>query len=325
MGRKRTARHSGKNKARRAWRKEERMLSGNRLNKDILVSLYRANRPLTINDLLLSLTLPRSARPSIEAAVGELSRHGDIFKAGRNTFSLGRRMLFVEASIEKNPRGFGFASDLSFRDTKKIFKKDPFIAAAKMSTARHGDRVLIQIFNIRRDGRPEAEVLHIISRGKSRLAGFYQSDHRHGIVHPEDPRYPFSVIVSRPFQAPVTDGDAVIIKLLEQHESAGRTNGEIIKILGNPALASVQAALVAEKFELVTDFSPEAENESFHSAPVPGLGSREDLRGLLHFTIDGPDAKDFDDAVCIQKKTTWFSALGFDCRCRCLCKAGQPA
>ncbi len=306
MGRKRTARHPGKNKARRTRRKEERGLPGTRLSKDILVSLYLANRPLTINDLLLSLKLPRSARPSAEAAVVELSRHGDIFKAGRNTFSLGRGVLFVEASIEKNPRGFGFASDLSFRDSKKIFKKDPFIAAAKMATARHGDRVLIHIFNIRRDGRPEAEVMHILSRGKSRLAGFYQSDHHHGVVHPEDPRYPLSIIVSRPFQAPVNDGDAVIVKLLEQKESAGRTNGEIIKVLGNPALASVQAALVAEKFELITDFSPEAVKESFNCPPAPGFDSREDLRGLLHVTIDGPDAKDFDDAVCVQKKRHGF-------------------
>ncbi len=301
MGRKRTSRHPGKNKTRRTKRKEDRSFSGNRLNRDILVRLYLENRPLTISDLLVSLKLPRSARSAAEAAVVELSRHGDIFKAGRNTFSLGRSLLFVEATIEKNPRGFGFASDLFFREHEQIFKKDPFIAAAKMGSARHGDRVLIRVFNVRRDGRPEAEVIHIISRGKSRLAGFYQSDHLHGIVHPEDPRYPHSIVVSQPVQVPVNDGDAVIVKLVEQQDSAGRMSGEIIKVLGDPASVAVQADLVAEKFELITVFSPEAEQESAVARPTPGFDSREDLRELLHITIDGPDAKDFDDAVCVQK------------------------
>ncbi len=306
MGKKRTSRRPGKNKTRRSKRDEDRTFSGNRLNRDILARLYLENKPLTINDLIVSLKLPRSARSTIEAALVELSRHGEIFQAGRNTFSLGRNLLFVEATIEKNPRGFGFATDLFFREQKKTFKKDPFLAAAKMASARHGDRVLIQVFNVRRDGRPEAEVIYIISRGKSRLAGFYQSDHHHGIVHPEDPRYPFSITVSRPFQTTVNDGDAVIVKLDEQQESAGKTSGEIIRVLGDPASVAVQAELVAEKFELITTFSPEAEKESSVTRPTPGFDNREDLRDLLHITIDGPDAKDFDDAVCVQKKRHGF-------------------
>ncbi len=305
MGKKRTARAPAKN-YRRGRRKREQSVANNNLGKDILVSIYRENRPLSINDMLKSLRLPPSARTIIETSVAALYRQGDIRKNGKNAFSLDSNLLLVEATIEKNPRGFGFATDLIFRDGKKIFKKDPFIAAARMALAHHGDRVLLRIITVRRDGRPEAEVMHIISRGKTRLAGFYQSDRNHGIVHPEDPRYPFSIAISRPPQTTVNDGDAVIVKLLEQRDAGGRPGGEIVKVLGSPASAAVQAELVIEKFELASVFSPEAVQESLNTLPTPGFDDREDLRDLLHITIDGPDAKDFDDAVCVQKKRNGF-------------------
>jgi ribonuclease R len=305
MGRKKTVRSAPKSH-RRDRRTRERTVTDNNLGKDILVSIYRENKPLSINDMLKSLKLPPSARTVIETSVAALCRQGDIRKNGKNAFSLDSNLLLVEATIEKNPRGFGFATDVILPENRKIFKRDPFIAAARMASAHHGDRALIRVINVRRDGRPEAEVMHIISRGKTRLAGFYQSDRNHGIVHPEDPRYPFSIAVSQPLQTAVNDGDAVIVKLLEHRDAHARQSGEIVKVLGNPASAAVQAELVIEKFELTAVFSPEAVQESLNTLPTPGFKDREDLRGLLHITIDGADAKDFDDAVCVQKKHNGF-------------------
>ena len=287
-------------------RKKERTTPDNDFFRHILTSLYQGEKSLSISDLLVSMKLPRSSRLSMEKWVEELCRRGDIKKSGNKTFSLGSNLRLVEATIEKNPRGFGFASDLFFRKNKKIFNKDPFISAAKMFSARHGDRVLIKIINVRRDGRPEAEVIHILRRGKSQLAGFYKSDQNYGVVYPEDRRYPSSITISQPLKKPVQDGDAVIVKLFEQQGSSGGLIGEVAKVLGNPASVAVQTELVVDKFSLVNTFSPEAEKDSLTAKPTPGPEEREDLRELLHITIDGEDAKDFDDAVCVEKKRNGF-------------------
>lgn len=306
MARKKTGRPHRRDKSHRRSRKKERSTPDNRFHRHILASLYQGETSLSINDLLDSMNLPSASRLSLKKSVDELCRRGDIKKHGNKTFSLAGSLRLVEATIEKNPRGFGFAADLNFRENKKILNKDPFISAARMHSARHGDRVLIKVINVRRDGRPEAEVMHILRRGKSQLAGFYKSDQHYGVVSPEDPRYPFSITISHPLKAPVKDGDAVIVKLREQQDVTGGLSGEIVKVLGDPASVAVQTELVIEKFSLIKTFSPEAEEESRSAKPTPGPETREDLRELLHITIDGEDAKDFDDAVCVEKKRYGF-------------------
>ena len=277
-----------------------------RFSNEILVSLYQGKKPLSIDDLLTSMKLPRSARISLERALEELHQRGEVHRSGKKIFSLTRNQLFVEATIEKNPRGFGFATDLFFSANKQILKKDPFISASRMASARHRDRVLIRIVRVRRDSRPEAEVIHVISRGKSHLAGFYKSGHNHGIVYPEDPRFPAAITLSQPVKSTVENGDAVIVKLVEEHELSGGCTGEVVKVLGNPASVAVQTELVIEKFSLNNTFSPEAKEEALNTKPTPAVDRREDLRGLLHVTIDGADAKDFDDAICVEKKRNGF-------------------
>jgi ribonuclease R len=306
MVRKKTGRLHRRDKFHHRNRKKERTTPDNNFFRHILASIYQGEKSLSISDLLASMKLPRSSRLSMEKWVEELCRRGDIKKSSNKTFSLGSNLRLVEATIEKNPRGFGFASDLFFRKNKKIFTKDPFISAAKMASARHGDRVLIKLINIRRDGRPEAEVIHILRRGKSQLAGFYKSDQNYGVVYPEDRRYPSSITISQPLKEPVQDGDAVIVKMSEQQGSSGGLTGEVVKVLGDPASVAVQTELVVDKFSLANTFSPETEKESLTTKPTPGPEEREDLRELLHITIDGEDAKDFDDAVCIEKKRNGF-------------------
>ncbi len=300
MARKKNRRLKRKSKRPHGRRKTDSLHLQSRLTRPILANLSRSKKPLSIRDLLNLLNLPHSAAMSVEKVVDELCRRGDLQKSGRSRFTVSRNLSLIEATIDKKSRGFGFATEVLCHDKKKTFTKDPFIPASKMASARHGDRALVRVLNVRRDGRPEAEVLHIIKRGKSQLAGFFKSDLNHGIVYPEDPRFAFSITVTQPVTN-VQDGDAVIIKLIEQQEFTGSVTGEIIKILGSPASVAVQAELVVEKFGLAKGFNSETKKESLLASPSPGPDKREDLRELLHITIDGADAKDFDDAVCVEK------------------------
>lgn len=281
--------------------------SGNRkITNRVLAALYISKGALSINDIVKNLTLPRSGKSSVEEALSDLSRDGVVRKSGKKLFALSKKHPLTEATIEKNPRGFGFATNLSGGSKREVLQKDPFISASRMGSAHHGDRVLLVITKVRRDGRPEAEVIHILERTIKQLAGFYLSDGKHGIVYPEDPRFPFDIVLNSRPETSLNDGDAVIVRLLGGKKDGAPPRGKIIEVLGNPDNIEVQVRLVAAKYGLPNRFSSQAEKEAQKSAPSPGIEEREDLRHIAHITIDGKTAKDFDDAVAVEKTRTGY-------------------
>ena len=272
----------------------------------VLACIYQADKGLAINDLIKKTAGSHSSKNNINETLETLSKQGFIYKSSKKIYSLSKKHHLVEAIIEKNPKGFGFGTKLKFRSVKKELARDPFISASRMSTARHGDLVLLQILKVRQDGRPEAEVISVLERTTQKLPGYFHSRDNHQTVCPDDPRFPFTIIVNPPFQEDINEGDAVIVHLADEPASDQRVYGKIIRVLGNPQMTIVQASLVAEKFSLPTTFSSEAEHEAQTIVPIPGAEHRTDLRDILHYTVDGEDAKDFDDAVAVLKTRKGF-------------------
>ncbi len=150
---------------------------------------------------------------------------------------------------------------------------------------------------------PEAEVLGCLEHGSSNLTGFFHIERNRYVVYPEDPRFPFTITLD---QLPKTAdkpeiGDVVIVRLDEKKSTPSSVRGKIIEILGNPDLPEVQIRMVAEKYGLPGKFSPEALQDATQAETAPEPAEREDLRDILHYTIDGEDAKDFDDAIAVLK------------------------
>jgi ribonuclease R len=271
------------------------------LRNQVLATLYLSETDLGINDILKAIGLPRSLKDSVEQILSELCHEGSSFKSTKKGYSLEKKHRLFEATVEMNRSGFGFAIDLSRRNGGEVPSKDPYISATCLNSALHGDRVLLAISRIRRDGRSEGEVIRVLKRQTTTLAGFYTSDKINGFVSPEDPRFPFNIIVSKPPEKPIKDGDGVIIRLFENNRQNSLPSGEIIEVLGNPQQYGVQIRLVIEKFGLPTCFSKEAEQQAGNAHPEPAPDQREDLREIKHVTIDGKDARDFDDAIAVEK------------------------
>ena len=209
------------------------------LNRAILKSLFLAEKPYSLNELLSSLDLPRSAKNRVEDALEFLVSKKEIRKSGKRSYALMSPHQYSEATLEKHPRGFGFATDIQAKHLRKRLEKDPFISASRVATARHQDRILIKIFESGRNGRREAEVIGVLARGRNRLAGLYFGGFQHGLVHPDDPRDPAQIIIRKPSPEPVKEGDAVFVAIHEE-ETPERLYGEIVEVLGDPTTARVQ-------------------------------------------------------------------------------------
>jgi len=304
MVRKKKRRRPGKQFLQRKNRKQGANHIDRGITNRVLAHMYLVDKALSSNDLVKALGITRSSKQMIERIIENLCEDGILCKSRNNHFALDKKQPFATATFEKNPRGFGFGTNLSFRSKQNNLKKDPFIPAAKTATARHGDRVLLKIKRLRRDDRPEAEVIHILERTINRLTGFYRHEGPFGTVYPEDPRFPFSVIISAPPEQEIPEGDAVIVTLSDTSEQ--NPGGKIVTVLGNPKSIAVQTQLVIEKYDLPHQFGPEALNDASSALPSPGKKERCDLRDIQHITIDGSDAKDFDDAIAVKKTRTGY-------------------
>jgi ribonuclease R len=286
------------------------------LERAVLNCVYHSEHPLSLADIIARLKLEREDMKALSMLLTGLVDQKILNLSSKNLFSLGKLNGLVTGILEQNPRGFGFITGLSVKSGGLSYLKDPSVEAFRMGEARHGDTVLVRIIKVRQDGRPEAEVISILSRGADRLAGFISFELNKIRVTPEDPRFPFSILIDGSLPAEAQAGDAVIVQLTDNAGDAvigGETlnpRGRIIEVLGNPDSIDVQMRLVIEKFKLPHAFSDDARQEA---AKLPeeitettGPKGREDLREILHVTIDGETAKDFDDAVAVIKTKKGF-------------------
>ncbi len=274
----------------------------NTLYHQLLTLLYKAGTPLHNKEIFRQLDLPLSSRKPLNKLLLRLTSEKILKQKNKLEYGMGPKHGLVEGTVDQNAKGFGFVTGLSSRIAPVKYDRDPFLSPNNMGSAVHGDKVLIRVFKVTRDGRPEAEVISILGRGKEQLAGFVSIQSNQTIVYPEDTRYPFTIRLQEKLPADLHDGDAVIVKLEGESDDSRYQQGRLLEFLGNPDSVDVQMRLVIEKHNLPYQFNAKtiAQTEAISDTITPSK-NRLDLRDIQHVTIDGETAKDFDDAICVQK------------------------
>jgi ribonuclease R len=267
-----------------------------------LTLLYTSGNPVQAKQILQELDLPLSSRKPLHKLLTELTKSRILKQLDTDLFGPGTKHRLAEGVLDQNAKGFGFVTNLTSKLQGTDYTKDAFLSPSNMNSARHGDTVLIRIFKVKKDGRPEAEVISVLQRGTGQLAGFVTFMSGKTIVYPEDSRYPFTIRIPGKRSKELQEGDAVIVRIEEETGDFRHQNGTIIEILGNPDLVDVQMRLVIEKHSLPHIFSDKTlEQVENISDVITAEKSRLDLRDIQHVTIDGETAKDYDDAIAVQK------------------------
>ena len=280
------------------------------LEQNILAFLHRKREPQSLEILMQGLAVDRSTRKSMLSLLVDMC-HRQILscsstKRQGKVYSLKGRNDLVEGTVEVNPKGFGFAiieqiSGKSTGKTGKAGRQDPFIPPNGMGSANQGDRVLFRLFAKGR-GRTEAKVIRVIKRVATTLVGTYEAGRQTSLVIPEDQRFLFNVLVQRKDSRGARNGEAVVVEISSFKTDRRNPEGRIIEVLGDPEDVSVQNQIVIRKHNLPHTFSEQAlsEAEQFPDT-LPETGDRVDLQNIPHVTIDGETARDFDDAVALEK------------------------
>lgn len=263
-------------------------------------------RPLNLAELLAALRVPRNRQKEFEHALYQLERNGQIARVKQgNRYALAEEADLVVGRIRMNRQGVGF---LQPQDPKLPALRIP---ADATSTAMHGDRVVVRrdaVPRVRHGPGPQEEtgrVVRVLERKRTQLVGTLQRSRQLLYVIPDDPRITQDIYVPPPGDVgrPARVGDKVVVELREWKSRHVNPEGEIIEVLGPPDAEGVDMLSVIRQYSLPLHFPRPVLHQAraFGTQLNPGeLKGRLDCRQHQVVTIDPDDAKDFDDAICLQ-------------------------
>src|SRR4051794_21886662 len=275
----------------------------NPMNPESLLGLIREriHHPSTPREMLQRLKIPREERASFKRLLTGLVASGDLIETRGNRFGLPDRMNLVVGRITTHPRGFGFV--VADRPVEGV-DGDIFVAGSNLNQAMHGDRVVARIERITDKGA-EGRILRILERGSSCIVGRYDVDQSgFGFVVPFDRRMIMDVQVLSGEQGEAKPGDMVVVEITRWPTAARGPLGRVVEVLGAIDEPGVDTEIIIRKYGIPDQHSGDAVNEARRLGSEVSDGDirgRTDFRPQRTVTIDGEHARDFDDAITIDK------------------------
>ncbi len=265
-------------------------------------------QPLDRVEMSRKLGLKPNQRVHLRNILREMEHAGTIARIRKNRYVLPDEADLVTGTLAVHPSGFAFLA------TENAAGKDVFVAAENTGTAMNGDRVVVRITrpadHPSRKGyaRAEGRVIRILERAKTTIVGTLKQSPRFFYVVPDDPRLSHNVYVQVPPELPsarnARPGDKVVVRLAAWESRHINPEGEIIEVLGRSDEPGVDVLSIIRNYNLPTEFPRAVMDEAERISPevdprsIPG---RVDLREKFIVTIDPDDAKDFDDAIDVEK------------------------
>lgn len=266
--------------------------------EDILGIFRDANAPLDANALARALKVDDDAIHVLSRRLNAMERDGQLESDQAGHFALADHSGFVAGKVSAHRDGFGFV--IPDEPGEDLFLNDK-----EMQKVLHGDKVLARVTGTDRRGRKEATIVEVVSRANSHVIGRLLNEDGIWLIAPEDKRIGQDVLVSGgPGKAKA--GQIVSVELLEQPSRFKQPTGRVVEVLGDLDDPGMEIEIAVRKFGVPHIFSEAALNQA---ARLPAevrdadLADRVDLRDVPLVTIDGEDARDFDDAVYCEPVT----------------------
>jgi ribonuclease R len=265
----------------------------------IMQVLDEYGRPMSRNQLVDKLNLQEvSKQESLGFRLKAMLRDGQIMQDRRGRFCLLQKINLQRGSVQGHPDGFGFFIPDDGKD-------DMMLSAKEMKAVMHGDIVLAYQMGVDRRGRPEGKIHEVLEHANATVVGRYFTEHGVSFVLPDSKRLTQDISIPQEFANNAKNGQIVLVELIAFPNKRAQAIGRVIHILGEhmaPGM-EIQVALHAHgiPFEWPDDVLAEVAKIPQHIGEAEIKG-RTDLRTLPFVTIDGEDAKDFDDAVYCHKK-----------------------
>ena len=261
----------------------------------------RVHHPAAMRELLQVLKVPRDEHTSFKRHVKSLVTAGDLISIRGHRFGLPEKMDLYVGRLQTHPAGYGFVTPERALEAGG----DIYVSPTHLNDAMHGDRVVVRIERIKDDGRSEGRVIRILGRGHESLVGRYDRDENGiGYAVPFDRRVLMDIVIPPGQEGSASPGEMVTVELTRWPTATRGAIGRVAEVLGDIDAPGVDTEIIIRKHGIPDAHGADAVAEAVRfggAVAERDVRGRTDFRAVQTVTIDGEHARDFDDAITIEK------------------------
>ena len=269
--------------------------------------LNEAGKPLKTEAIIKGFSLKgQRMRSLLVERLYAMVRAGQILENRRGEYCLTAKLDLVTGTVSGHRDGFGFV----VRDDGE--PDDVYLSATQMRSLFDGDRVAIRITGLDRRGRAEGELVDVLERGTREVAGQFIRERGIGLVVPDNSRISHRILIPKGEAGNAKAGDMVVVDILDYPSRIEQATGRVITVIGAPGDKGIATDIAIHSHSIPFKWPQAVLNEikTFgEDVPDKAKQGRTDLRDVNLVTIDGEDARDFDDAVYCEKSGSGWRLL----------------
>jgi ribonuclease R len=285
--------------------------------REELLQLIRdkVHHPATARELAQVLRIPREERVSFRRHLKSLVDDGVLLQIRGDRFGLAEKMDLIVGRLQTNPGGFGFVvpEHAAGVRTDRSVRADIYVAAGNLMEAMHGDRVVARVERQTARGL-EGRIIRILQRSNETVVGRFELDAAGlGYVVPFDRRVLTDIHVPTGQASSADPGDMVVVDITRWPTATRGPIGRVVEVMGRIEEPGVDTQIIIRKHHIPDAHSEETVEEARR---LGGAVRERDIRGRTDFrrvttvTIDGEHARDFDDAITIERRPNGHYWLG---------------
>ncbi len=264
----------------------------------IMALLKEEGTPLSKGQIAKALDLSEDQDlEALSRRLRAMERDGQLLCNRRNSYCLVDQSELVRGRVTGHPDGFGFL-------IPDEGGEDLFLSAREMGAVFHGDRVVARVSGIDRRGRREGTIVEVLERAHTTVVGRFFTEGTIGFVAPDNKRLSQDILIPPEAQGGAVPGQFVMVEITAWPTIKRESVGRVIEVLGDHMAPGMEIDVAIRSYGLPEEWPESVEQEiGVFTAEVPEAAKqgREDIRHLPLVTIDGEDARDFDDAVYCER------------------------
>jgi len=265
----------------------------------ILEFLEKQAKPITRDAIFNAFSLSSEEEAEgLRRRLKAMERDGQLVWCRNATYALPDKLDLVKGMVIGHKDGFGFLKSLDQ-------EKDLFLPAHQMRFLFHGDEILAQPVKVDARGRTEARFVRLLEARKATIVGRYFVEDGLAMVIPDDSRINQQILINKENNCGARHGQIVVVEILNRPKARFSALGKITEVLGQDMEPGMEVEIALRTHDIPHEW-PEGLDKELkifgEFVPEHAIEGRIDLRDLPLVTIDGEDARDFDDAVFCQKE-----------------------
>ena len=269
----------------------------------LIVELFHSlpDKRYSVKNLISSTgAVTREEKERVRGIVRSLFEEGTIELVSDGKYRLNRsRRDVVEGVVDMTSSGALYV-------TVEGCDKDIYVNASRTCHALHGDRVKVAVTRRGRHGNPEGEVVEIVERSTRKYVGVVETDEKesYAFVRVDSRKMPVDIFIPSRALKGASNGQKVLVEITGWPDTMKSPEGRIVDVFGVPGDNDTEMHAILAEFDLPYRYPEEVERAAERipeAIPAEEIATRRDMRGVVTFTIDPADAKDFDDALSVRR------------------------